>query len=104
MKPGVKLRIRSLMLEKIAIRAALPPVAEDQIQIRALLEFSNHCRRMCQYCGLNRTNTALPRFRLEPGEILETALEAVEAGYRTVVLQVSMVCPGRPIIKPPPVS
>ncbi len=59
----------------------------EEIQIRALLEFSNHCRRMCQYCGLNRTNTALPRFRLEPGEILETALEAVEAGYRTVVLQ-----------------
>lgn len=59
----------------------------DEIQIRALLEFSSHCRRMCRYCGLNRTNTALQRFRLEPSEILETALEAVEAGYRTVVLQ-----------------
>lgn len=59
----------------------------DEIQIRALLEFSNHCRRACRYCGLNRYNAGLPRFRLEPCEMLETALEAVEAGYRTVVFQ-----------------
>ena len=26
----------------------------DIVHIRALLEFSNHCKRLCCYCGLNR--------------------------------------------------
>ena len=59
----------------------------DTIHIRALLEFSNHCSRQCRYCGLNRTNPALPRFRLTPDEIVATAYQAHAAGYRTIVLQ-----------------
>lgn len=59
----------------------------EEIRIRALLEFSNYCKRQCRYCGLNATNRKLARFRLEPQEIIETSLAAVEAGYRTVVLQ-----------------
>lgn len=59
----------------------------DEIRIRALLEFSNYCRRSCRYCGLNCRNPKLERFRLEPAEIVETALAAWEAGYRTIVLQ-----------------
>ena len=30
----------------------------DVVHIRAILEFSNHCRRQCRYCGLNSRNTA----------------------------------------------
>ena len=59
----------------------------DTIRVRALLEFSNYCRRSCRYCGLNCRNPKLERFRLEPAEIVETALAAREAGYRTIVLQ-----------------
>lgn len=59
----------------------------DTVRIRALLEFSNYCRRSCRYCGLNCHNTNLARFRLEPDEIVQTALEAAENGYQTVVLQ-----------------
>ncbi len=59
----------------------------DRVHIRALLEFSNYCRRQCRYCGLNRNNSALERFRMQPQEIVETALDAKEAGYRTIVLQ-----------------
>lgn len=59
----------------------------DEIQIRALLEFSNHCRRRCRYCGLNAGNRTVSRYRLSPGEMVETSLQAVKAGYRTVVLQ-----------------
>lgn len=57
------------------------------VKIRALLEFSNFCRRACRYCGLNCRNAALPRFRLEPDEIVQTALEAAANGYQTIVLQ-----------------
>lgn len=59
----------------------------DDVHIRAILEFSNHCRRRCRYCGLNAANRALTRYRMEPDEIVETAKEAVAAGYRTIVLQ-----------------
>ena len=59
----------------------------DVIHIRALLEFSNHCRRQCLYCGLNRTNSMLPRFRLTPDEIVDISYKAYNAGYRTIVLQ-----------------
>lgn len=59
----------------------------DRVQVRAILEFSNHCRRQCRYCGLNRNNTGLARYRIEPGEMVATAQEAHRAGYRTIVLQ-----------------
>ena len=59
----------------------------DRVLIRALLEFSNYCRRRCRYCGLNCKNSALERFRMQPQEIVETAFAAREAGYRTIVLQ-----------------
>lgn len=57
------------------------------VEVRALLEFSNHCRRLCRYCGLNAENRKLPRFRLDPSEIVSLSQEAARAGYRTVVLQ-----------------
>lgn len=58
-----------------------------EVRVRALLEFSNHCRRNCRYCGLNCHNTSLARFRMKPEEIVQAAVEAAEAGYQTIVLQ-----------------
>ena len=59
----------------------------DVVHIRALLEFSNHCRRQCRYCGLNCKNKRLKRFRMQPEEMIEIAKQAADAGYRTIVLQ-----------------
>ena len=59
----------------------------DVVHLRAIIEFSNICKRQCIYCGLNRDNEDLPRFRMSHEEIVATAREAVEAGYRTIVLQ-----------------
>lgn len=59
----------------------------DEVQIRAILEFSNHCRRRCRYCGLNAENRLCERFRMEPEEMIQAAHEAFMAGYRTLVLQ-----------------
>ncbi len=61
--------------------------AGDEIHIRAIIEFSNHCRRRCSYCGLNAGNKKLKRYRMTPTDIIETAIEGWEAGYKTVVLQ-----------------
>ena len=59
----------------------------DTVHIRAILEFSNHCRCDCAYCGLFAGNKNLTRFRMTPEEIVGTAELAAKAGYRTLVLQ-----------------
>jgi biotin synthase len=61
-------------------------VGED-IHVRALINFSNHCRRNCLYCGLRQGNAELTRFRMSEQEIISAAAAASEKGYRTVVLQ-----------------
>lgn len=58
-----------------------------EVQLRAILEFSNYCRCKCIYCGLNCNNQKILRYRIEPGEIVKTSVEAWEAGYKTIVLQ-----------------
>ena len=59
----------------------------DGIFLRGLLEFSNFCKNKCMYCGLNRNNKALERYRLRQDEILEAAGLIVSSGIKTVVLQ-----------------
>lgn len=60
---------------------------KNKVDIRAILEFSNNCKRKCAYCGLNSNNTKLTRYRMTEDEILQTTFEAYNAGYKTIVLQ-----------------
>jgi biotin synthase len=59
----------------------------DAIYLRAIIEFSNYCRQGCRYCGINKYNRTLTRYRMTPKEIVNTAWEAFRQGYKTVVLQ-----------------
>lgn len=59
----------------------------EEIHIRALINFSNYCRRNCLYCGLRQGHAELSRFRMSAREIIDCAAAAFEKGYRTVVLQ-----------------
>jgi len=59
----------------------------NRIYVRGLIEFSNHCRRDCLYCGLRRSNRAVERYRLSPDDILASCAQGHAAGYRTFVLQ-----------------
>lgn len=59
----------------------------DLVLIRAIIEFSNICSRKCRYCGLNSNNKNAFRYQMTESEILDTARQAVEAGYKTIVLQ-----------------
>lgn len=59
----------------------------DEVHIRAIIEFSNICKRQCKYCGLNSTNPKVDRYQMTREEILDTARKAVNAGYKTIVLQ-----------------
>lgn len=59
----------------------------NQIHIRALLEFSNYCKRKCIYCGLNSQSTSVTRYRMSPDDIVAASLAAYDVGYKTIVLQ-----------------
>ncbi|GAB6183757.1 [FeFe] hydrogenase H-cluster radical SAM maturase HydE [Thermodesulfovibrio hydrogeniphilus] len=57
------------------------------VHLRAIVEFSNYCRCNCLFCGLRRDNKKIVRYRMNSHEIIKAAEEAVQAGFRTVVLQ-----------------
>lgn len=59
----------------------------DAIHLRAIIEFSNYCRRGCIYCGINKDCLETTRYRIPPAEIIEIAGQAIAKGYRTIVLQ-----------------
>ncbi|MDF9408468.1 [FeFe] hydrogenase H-cluster radical SAM maturase HydE [Pelotomaculum isophthalicicum JI] len=59
----------------------------DEVHIRGIIEFSNHCTKNCLYCGLRRDNRQLSRYRMTISEILESAHKAAGLGCRTIVLQ-----------------
>lgn len=59
----------------------------DRVFIRGIIEFSNHCRKGCHYCGVNRANRNVGRYRLTLEEILAAAAYMKKQGVLTVVLQ-----------------
>ncbi len=59
----------------------------DGVLLRGIVEFSNICRNTCRYCGLNRRNTRLSRYRLTQDQILAAVENIRKAGIKTVVLQ-----------------
>ena len=58
-----------------------------EVHLRGLIEISNHCIRLCGYCGLRVDNRELPRYRMTADEIMACVPEGVAFGYGTVVLQ-----------------
>jgi len=59
----------------------------DEIHIRGIIEFTNYCKRSCLYCGINRNNQDIKRYRMTVEEILERCVFAWNKGFKTVVLQ-----------------
>ena len=59
----------------------------DEIFLRGIIEFSNHCDRNCLYCGLRKSNASLSRYRMSEDEIIATTEQIKKTGVPTVVLQ-----------------
>lgn len=59
----------------------------DEVHLRGLIEFSNICKCSCKYCGLRSSNKEIQRYRILKDEIIEIAKNAVDLGYKTIVLQ-----------------
>ncbi|CUH93793.1 [FeFe] hydrogenase H-cluster radical SAM maturase HydE [Herbinix luporum] len=59
----------------------------NKIYIRGLIEFTNHCKNDCYYCGIRRSNENVHRYRLSEEDILKCADTGYLLGFRTFVLQ-----------------
>ncbi|MCL2580341.1 MAG: [FeFe] hydrogenase H-cluster radical SAM maturase HydE [Oscillospiraceae bacterium] len=59
----------------------------NKIYMRGLIEFTNHCKQDCYYCGLRKSNGQAGRFRLSKNEILACCAEGYGMGFRTFVIQ-----------------
>lgn len=59
----------------------------NKIYIRGLIEFTNYCKNSCYYCGINKSNTAVNRYRLSAEDILQCCRQGHKLGFRTFVLQ-----------------
>ena len=62
-------------------------IYDNYVYIRGLIEFTNHCKNNCYYCGIRCGNNHIKRYRLTEKDILECCSEGYELGFRTFVLQ-----------------
>ena len=76
--------------KQYAIRLAQTVALERfgrKIFFRGIIEFTNHCKNDCYYCGIRRSNAKLERYRLDEEDILKCCEDGYAHGFRTFVLQ-----------------
>lgn len=66
---------------------AKQPFYQNRVFLRGLLEISNYCARGCRYCGINRHNQDVRRYRLDKDTIIDCCTKGYHLGYKTFVLQ-----------------
>jgi len=59
----------------------------NRVFVRGIVEFSNFCRKGCHYCGINKANKNVGRYRLTLAEMMAAAMFMKKQGVLTVVLQ-----------------
>lgn len=73
------------------LRAAADKLRRERygtdVYVRGLIEFTNHCRNNCRYCGIRAGNTSVQRYRLTEEEIIALTHKGYGQGFRTFVLQ-----------------
>ena len=57
------------------------------VYTRGLIELTNYCKNNCYYCGIQRENREVERYRLSKEEILSCCEEGYRLGFRTFVMQ-----------------
>jgi len=68
-------------------RAAADLYFDRKIYVRGLIEFTNHCKNDCYYCGIRKSNLKAERYRLDKEEIMQCCENGYRLGFRTFVLQ-----------------
>ncbi|MCH5291842.1 MAG: [FeFe] hydrogenase H-cluster radical SAM maturase HydE [Treponema sp.] len=76
----------SALARELAVKVRRKKYGTD-VFIRGLIEFSNHCKNDCYYCGIRKSNSQCTRYRLSAEEIISCVHEGYSLGFRTFVLQ-----------------
>jgi len=58
-----------------------------KVFLRGLVEFTNYCKNGCFYCGINRENQNIHRYRLNDNQIINCIQNGYNLGLRSFVLQ-----------------
>jgi len=58
-----------------------------KVYLRGLIEFSNHCKKNCLYCGIRSGNTKVNLYTMTDEEILNIVDFAVKNRFTSIVLQ-----------------
>ncbi len=59
---------------------------DNSLYTTAMLGYTNHCKNQCLYCGMRAGNTKLPRYRIPPCDIINSAKNAKEMGLERIFL------------------
>jgi biotin synthase len=62
-------------------------VIGNKVHFRGLVEFSNICRKNCNYCGIRSGNKSIKRYIIPESEVLDAARFALNNGYGSMVIQ-----------------
>ena len=58
-----------------------------EVYLRGLIEFTNHCKNNCYYCGIRSGNRSVERYRLCEEDIISCSDLGYKLGFRSFVLQ-----------------
>ena len=59
----------------------------NNVYYRGIVEFSNICALDCNYCGIRKSNSEVPRYRLTKEQVVDGAKWCAKVGYGSAVLQ-----------------
>jgi biotin synthase len=59
----------------------------NKVHFRGIVEFSNVCRKNCNYCGIRRDIKDVERYTMTKEEIMECAHWCFQNGYGSIMLQ-----------------
>lgn len=70
---------------------------DNRIEIRSVIEFSNICRQVCNYCGMNR-RSKIERYVLKRDEFLSQIEFIYNRGRKVIVVQSGEIGPNKTIM------
>ncbi len=59
----------------------------NKIYIMGITEFTNHCKNNCYFCGINKSNLNIERYRMTNKEILSCCRKGSSLGLNSFVLR-----------------
>ena len=58
----------------------------NRLTATSMMGYTNVCKNQCLYCGMRAGNSMIPRYRMDPEQVLEAVRRAAETGFRRLFL------------------